>query len=273
MVVTSRIDVKASGLESRPGGPFRSLTSICERATPAMTFTSTSADTTKHEKAPWAFRPHGKVSGGLFVVPGRTGRVRRMGRRLARGRRRCRARLRHRGAGHCLRHWGAGHGLGHGRLLDHGLRAAGHGLGRARHRHCRPRNRHGFSRAGHGLGRARHRHCRRRNGHGFSRAGHSLCTSWSAHDRPGHESTWCRPGWPRHSLSLRDRGLLRLPARGGGGLPDCIVEPVTDQALREEPQRRHGKQVGGYTRHRLPPTIRLKKMSPRAATISAVFCS
>jgi hypothetical protein len=186
-----------------------------------------------------------------------------MGRRLARGVRRCgarrglghshrRARYRHRRAGHCLRHRGAGHGLGHGRLPDHGLRAAGDGLDRARHRHCWPRN-----------------------GHGFSRAGHDRCTSWSEHDRPGHasHSIWRRPPWPWHGFRLRDRRLRRLAARGAGGRPDRIVEPVANQALREDSQRRHGKQVRAYTRQRLPPTIRLKRMSPRAATISAVFCS
>jgi hypothetical protein len=186
-----------------------------------------------------------------------------MGRWLTRGRRRCgarhglghrrrRARHRCRGAGHCLRHRGAGHGLGHGRLLDHGLRAAGRGLGRARHSHRRPWN-----------------------GHRLSRAGHSRCTSWSAHDWPRHTSlsTRCRPGWPSDGLSLRDRRLLRLPARGCGGLPDCVVEPTTDQALCDESQRRDGQHVGGYTRHGLPPTMRLKKMSPRAATSRAVFWS
>jgi hypothetical protein len=192
-----------------------------------------------------------KDSRGL-VVPGRTRRVRWMGRWLTRGRRRCGARhgLGHRRRLH--RYRGAGHGLSHGRLLDHGLRAAAHGLGRARHGHRRPWN-----------------------GHGFSRAGASRYTPWSANDRPRHtsHSTRCRPGWPRHGLSLRDRRLLRLPARGSGGLPDCIVEPTTDQALREESQRRDGHHVGGYTRHGLPPMMRLKKTSPRAATSRAVFWS
>jgi hypothetical protein len=186
-----------------------------------------------------------------------------MGRWLTRGRRRWRARHglghrrrgarhRYRGAGHCLRHRRAGHGLRHGRLRDHGLRAAAHGLGRARHSHRRPWN-----------------------GHGFSRAGASRNTPWSPHDRPRHapHSTRWRPGSPRRGLSRRDRRLLRLPARGCGGLPDRVVEPTTDQALREEPQRRDGQHVGGYTRHGLPPTRRLKKMSPRAATSRAVFWS